>query len=225
MNINKLLTTVNYEKKDNRKIQYLVLHYVGATGDAKNNCKYFKDVYRGASAHYFIGHNGDIWQCVEDKDVSWHCGAKVYKHPYCRNSNSIGIELCCKKDKKNNWYFEDATVRAAIELVKELMNKYGITESNILRHFDVTNKNCPEPYVRSIAAWNNFKSKLNSSSVGYVVRITADVLNVRSGAGVNYKINTTVKKGEAYTIVQELNGWGKLKSGVGWISLKYTTKV
>lgn len=59
----------------------------------------------------------------------------------------------------------------------------------------------------------------------YVVRITASALNVRAGAGTTYKINTVVHKNEAYTIVQEQNGWGKLKSGAGWISLKYTKKV
>lgn len=59
----------------------------------------------------------------------------------------------------------------------------------------------------------------------YVVRITASALNVRAGAGTTYKINTVVHKNEAYTIVQEQNGWGKLKSGAGWISLKYSKKV
>lgn len=59
----------------------------------------------------------------------------------------------------------------------------------------------------------------------YMVRITASALNVRAGAGTTYKINTVVHKNEAYTIVQEQNGWGKLKSGAGWISLKYTKKV
>lgn len=59
----------------------------------------------------------------------------------------------------------------------------------------------------------------------YKVKITADVLNVRAGAGTNYKVATTVKKNGVYTIVEEKNGWGKLKSGAGWISLKYTKKV
>ena len=59
-------------------------------------------------------------------------------------------------------------------------------------------------------------------TTNYKVRITAAELNVRAGAGTNYKINTTVKKGEVYTIVEEYKGWGKLKSGAGWISLNYT---
>jgi N-acetylmuramoyl-L-alanine amidase len=59
----------------------------------------------------------------------------------------------------------------------------------------------------------------------YLVKITASVLNVRAGAGTSYKVNTTVKKGEVYTIVTEDGSWGKLKSGAGWISLDYCSKV
>ena len=58
----------------------------------------------------------------------------------------------------------------------------------------------------------------------YVVIIDTDVLNVRTGPGVSYPIATTVKKGQAFTIVEVKNGWGKLKSGAGWISLEYTKK-
>ena len=58
----------------------------------------------------------------------------------------------------------------------------------------------------------------------YQVIITASALNVRSGPGTDYKINTTVHKGEVYTIVAEKSGWGQLLSGAGWISLKYTKK-
>lgn len=229
MEINKLLTKVNYRKGNGKQNKYIVIHYVGATGGAEANCKYFYNTYRGASAHYFVGHEGEVWQCVADTDIAWHCGANVYKHPYCRNTNSIGIELCCRKNLSNGtWYFEEQTVKAATELVKELMKKYNIPASNVIRHYDVTGKVCPEPYVRDTGAWNNFKAGLTANTSvtsGYKVKITADVLNVRKGAGTGYKIATQVKKNEVYTIIQELNGWGKLKSGVGWISLAYTKRV
>ena len=67
---------------------------------------------------------------------------------------------------------------------------------------------------KQIAPQKNFNS--------YTVKITASALNVRNGVGTNHKINTVVRKGEVYTIVAEENGWGKLKSGAGWICLKYT---
>ena len=63
------------------------------------------------------------------------------------------------------------------------------------------------------------------SKTPYLVKITASVLNVRAGAGTNYKIRTQVRKNEVYTIIDENNGWGKLKSGAGWICLDYVKKV
>lgn len=69
------------------------------------------------------------------------------------------------------------------------------------------------------------KATSTSSFKSYKVKITASVLNVRAGAGTGYKVKTTVKKGGVYTIVGEKNGWGKLKSGAGWIKLSYTKRV
>jgi hypothetical protein len=59
----------------------------------------------------------------------------------------------------------------------------------------------------------------------YLVRVTTGLLNVRAGAGTNYKITTHLKRNEIYTIVAEKGNWGKLKSGAGWICLDYTKKV
>lgn len=75
------------------------------------------------------------------------------------------------------------------------------------------------PYTASAA------TPAKPTFVPYIVRIDTDVLNVRNGAGTNYKINTQVRRYELYTIVDEKNGWGKLKSGAGWIALQYTKKV
>ena len=61
--------------------------------------------------------------------------------------------------------------------------------------------------------------------IPYLIKVTADTLNVRNGAGTGYKINTQIKKNQVYTIVGEKDGWGKLKSGAGWISLEYTKKI
>lgn len=174
MQINKLLTKTNYENTNNtNRIKYLVVHYVGALGGAQDNCKYFYDTYRGASAHYFVGHQGEIWQCVDDADVAWHCGAPSYKHPSCRNSNSIGIELCCKNN--GNWYFEDATVNAAVELTKYLMKKYNIPAANVIRHYDVVAKNCPAPYVDNNTkhTWVEFKTLITKPDVKYRVQVGA----------------------------------------------------
>lgn len=71
----------------------------------------------------------------------------------------------------------------------------------------------------------------SNAATSYLVKITAGVLNVRKGPGTGYGISTTVKKNEVYTIVGEsagtgsTKGWGKLKSGAGWISLDYAAKL
>lgn len=166
MKINKLLTKVNFRKGNNRKIEYIVIHYVGATGGAEANCKYFEKFYRGVSAHYFVGHSGEIWQCVADADIAWHCGASKYKHPYARNENSIGIELCCRQ-LDGVWYFEDKTVDAAIKLTTELMNKYNIPKENVIRHYDVSGKICPAPFVKNNTKhkWEGFLGALGTPAV------------------------------------------------------------
>lgn len=247
--IHKLITKVNFTDSNRGKgqIKYLVKHYVGATGGAKENCQYFQNTYRGASAHFFIDHNGEIWQCVEENDTAWHCGAKSYKHNECRNSNSIGVELCVKKDKNGKWYYTEKTKKSAVKLFAYLMDKYDIDADHVLRHYDVTGKTCGEPDVRSgNKVWSQFKKdiesygkKSGSSDQGntgggstddvFTINTTCDVLKIRAGAGTKYKVTGKIKEKagqkKKYTIVETKNGWGRLKGGAGWISLAYTKKV
>ncbi|MGC6175362.1 N-acetylmuramoyl-L-alanine amidase [Lacrimispora sp. 38-1] len=172
MQINKLLTPYNYSNGELSRIKYIVIHYVGALGGAEANCKYYASQYVGASAHYYVGFDGEIWQSVEDKNIAWHCGAKKYVHPECRNSNSIGIELCVRNngslaDTSRDWYFEEATVQTAIELTRELMAKHGIAADHVIRHYDVTGKICPNPYVYNHTqhTWEAFKAALTATEV------------------------------------------------------------
>lgn len=58
----------------------------------------------------------------------------------------------------------------------------------------------------------------------YTVRIIANSLNVRKGPSTDFAVTTVIHKGDVYTIVEEKDGWGKLKSGAGWIMLKYTER-
>lgn len=71
----------------------------------------------------------------------------------------------------------------------------------------------------------NAPAAVTKPSNSYKVKVTANALNVRSGPGTDYKINTVVKKNEIYSIVEEQGTWGKLISGAGWISLNYVQKI
>lgn len=156
MNITKNLTTINRTILQNRKIEYIVIHYFGGLASAKSTCAYFRNINRKASAHYFVD-DGGVWQCVEDADASWHCGdgGKGTFKGQCTNANSIGIEVRpFKVDASRaayvgdtDWYFHEQTVTNLIELVKSLMEKHGIDAEHVIRHYDVTVKVCPRPWV------------------------------------------------------------------------------
>ena len=177
MEIKRNITTKNFDSGSINRIKYIVVHFTANNGDtAYGNTNYFKS-YRGASAHYFVDENG-IYQSVEDKNIAWHCGAKKYKHSTCRNSNSLGVELCSRKDSKGNFYFMDKTVYNAVELIKMLMAKYNVPIANVIRHYDVTGKNCPEPFVRDIKAWQNFKDRLEEKVVKQNIKINGKVKSV-----------------------------------------------
>ncbi len=139
-----------------------MIHYTANNGDtAAGNAKYFaSNANLRASAHYFVDEN-EIYQSVHDSDIAWHCGADTsYMHPECRNANALGIELCSRQDANGNYYFASETVINALELAKTKMDEYGIGIACVLRHYDVTGKNCPAPFVEDENQWTAFKTRL-----------------------------------------------------------------
>jgi N-acetyl-anhydromuramyl-L-alanine amidase AmpD len=135
LKINKKITPYNFTLTKNKKNEWLVLHYVGAVSSAKANANYFYTANRGASAHYFVDEH-EIWQVVEDNNTAWHIGGAKKYYNNARNNNSIGIEMCCKKDANGKWYIEPQTIQNTIELARELCKKYNI--KNVCRHYDAT---------------------------------------------------------------------------------------
>lgn len=154
----------NHQVGRSTAITYLVIHYVGAKGSALSNVQYYGSAPNVlASAHYFVGHaaeNAAVYASVAEENTAWHVGAKKYVHPECRNANSIGIELCCHQDAAGNWYFDPETIVSGIALAREIIARRGIPLSHVLRHYDVTGKICPAPFVKDHAAWETFKKCL-----------------------------------------------------------------
>ena len=160
LKIQKKLSLINRTLANNRHIKYIVIHYVGSVSTAKNNVDYFYQLKRTGSAHYFVD-DDEIWQCVDDSNISWHCNTTgTYYHDECRNKNSIGVEMCCKKDEQGNLYVTDQTMKNTQELVRYLMDMHGVKEENVIRHYDVTHKLCPAPLVADESKWNRFKKGL-----------------------------------------------------------------
>lgn len=151
----------NYRAGRTQPVRYIVMHYTANNGDtAKNNCDYYHRVGGlQASAHYFVDEHGAM-QSVRECDTAWHCGARAYWHPECRNGNSIGIEMCSRKRADGSYYIKPETVANAAALAREIMQRYGIDTDHVLRHYDVTGKRCPMPWVDDPAQWAAFKDML-----------------------------------------------------------------
>lgn len=223
----------NYgSKRSTSLIKYLVYHYTANDGDTDEaNAKYFHNNVVKASAHRFVD-DDSVTISVPDNYVAYSVGGglqgskghRFYKK--CTNTNSISIEMC--DTIRNGKYEVSAKTRAnAIALGKELVKKYGIKKENVIRHFDVTGKNCPAYFVKDEEAWQKFKDEIfeteNKEFKTYYIKVNTKSLNVREGAGTNYKVVKTIKKDEKWLIRDEKNGWGKIR--IGWIKLSYTKKV
>lgn len=151
-------------------IKYLVYHYTGNDGDTdEGNGKHFHNHIVKASAHYFVD-DDSVTQSVPDNYVAYSVGGRCQSkhHPLyniCKNANSISIEMC---DCYKNGVVEitDKTLENAIELGKVLMKKYNIPIKNVIRHYDVNGKACPNCNgLLNDATWNAFKSRLTGAPV------------------------------------------------------------
>ena len=158
MKINKNLTPYNrWEGRRGDRVEWIVLHYTANTWQpdlAENEAKAFAAEYVGASAHFFVDQKS-VWQSVAVDDTAWHCGDAPSKNG-CRNTNSVGIEMCVSY-KDGVYSIPAATVKRTAALVGELLKAFP--EAKLCRHYDVTGKRCPEPWVREPTLWEDFLKK------------------------------------------------------------------
>ena len=231
-------------------IKYIVIHFTGNDGDSDEaNAKYFHDRIVKASAHYFVDGNS-VTQSVSDNCIAYSVGGKKWSdcsktgggklYGIAKNANTLNIELCDSK-KDGKIMATEATLANAAELCKKLMKKYGIDVNHVIRHFDVNGKHCPA-YFMNETEWTKFKKRLTAteskptnnkpaqSATSYMIKVSRKDLYIRKGPGTDYGKNGFIDPG-SYTIIAEstgkgsTKGWGKLKSGAGWISLDFVTRL
>ena len=119
-----------------KKVTKIAVHYVGNPGtSAVANRNYFENQKNGGkcvSSHFVIGLDGEIIQCIPLNEIS-----------YCTNQAngySVSIE-CCHPDSTGK--FNEATETSLAELCAYLLKKFGLSADDIIRHYDVTGKQCP----------------------------------------------------------------------------------
>lgn len=132
----------------------IVVHYTANPGStAQQNRDYFnglKDSHETeASSNFIVGLDGEIIQCVPTWEMAYASNS--------RNIDTVSIE-CCHPDESGK--FTDETYRSLVQLTAWLCVKFDLTEDQVIRHYDVTGKNCPKYFVENEAAWEEFKENV-----------------------------------------------------------------
>lgn len=137
-------------------VNNIVIHWVGNPGsDAEGNREYFENLQYnekiGVSSHFIIGLNGEILYIVPTSEVAY-CN-------YPRNMDTISIENC---HPDWNGQFNQATYDSLIRLCSYLCEQYGLTADALIRHHDVSGKDCPRFYVEHPEYWEQLKNDVRS---------------------------------------------------------------
>lgn len=208
----------------------IVVHNTYNNATARNERNYMASNGNEASFHVVID-DKEIIKCIPFNRNAWHAGDG---NKGKGNRYGIAIEICFSKSGGSRFINAE---RNAAEYVASLLKEYGWGIDKVTKHQDYSGKYCPHRTIDM--GWQRFLDMVKSYMDGgknaatqktesafepYLATVTVDALNYRTGPGTNYKINGTIRDKGTYTIVAEQNGWGRLKSGAGWICLEYTKR-
>jgi len=188
MKIVKRYLSPNPYSRSQRKLQNqlaVVIHWTANPGaDANQNRNFFENKSNGktgyGSAHYIVGQNGEVIQCIPETEVAYHCGSslldpasgKVYtdlaraklgeyaNDPQFQSPNNctFGIELC---PVDNDGNFTEATLKSAAELCAAILKRYNLTTDDILTHQDIVGwKDCPKNWAKQPEKMADFKARV-----------------------------------------------------------------
>ena len=199
---------------------------------------------RKASCQYGIGADGRIGLFVEEKNRSW-CSSSAPN-----DQRAVTIE--CASDTTAPYAFKPEVYEALVQLCTDICRRNGKTkllwletktktlaykpapnEMLLTVHRWFANKSCPGDWL--MARMGDLARRVTESLAGeelqFQVRVSIDNLNIRTGPGTNYCRTGMFSGKGVFTIVEVQSGpgssvgWGKLKSGAGWISMDYAKRV
>ena len=206
----------------------IILHYTANPGaSADNHRRYFGNGGGGryAGAHIFIDSKESLCivplneVCYHANDNQRYVGGKPYRGASNKlgsnaNLSTIGIEMCIEKDGT----IAAATFNQAVEVTADLCRTYKLDTDDLYRHYDVTGKNCPAPWVSKSSEWTRFKNAVKAKLGGKTTVTTAssnkdkkvkgtiktlDKLNYYDGPRWN-KATGTVAKGTVLTVTDRI---------------------
>lgn len=153
--IDKQHLTVNEFSRPGEKtdqIRFVVIHYLAnPQTSAQQNHDYFESLKNDIdhvymSANYIVGLEGEIIECVPPGEIAYASNSA--------NHESVSIENCHLDESGR---FTEETYSSCVHLTAWLVSKYGLGRENIIRHYDVTGKECPLYYVENEDKWEAFR--------------------------------------------------------------------
>ncbi|MBC5668236.1 MULTISPECIES: N-acetylmuramoyl-L-alanine amidase family protein [Eubacterium] len=131
-------------------IKDIVVHYVGNPGTtAQQNHDFYAGDQSNVSSHFVVGLDGEIIQCIPINE--WSAASNW------RNNDTISIEVCHPDETGK---FKKKTYSSLVKLVAWLENVCDIDESHVIRHYDITKKECPRYFVQHEDKWKTFKKNV-----------------------------------------------------------------
>lgn len=186
-------------------VRKIVMHWTanyGATANGHYN--YFNTLSgRYASAHLFVD-KIEALCIVPLNEITYHANDGSYKGiaELRPNANflSVGIELCVEKDGS----FHPDTIKRAKDVAVELCKRYKLDPlTDIVRHYDVTHKSCPTPWIKNESAFNSFKADVKKLMKPVASKPVEKPVAVKPVA--NAKSHTVVEGETFYSISKKYN--------------------
>lgn len=143
-------------------IDYVVVHYVGnPKTTAEQNRSYYEQIITtmeaSVSSNYVVGLDGKIIECVPSYEVAYASNSM--------NRYSVSIEAS-HPDESGEFYKE--TYDSMVALTAWLCGRYELNSENLLRHYDITGKECPKSFVDNPEKWTLFKSDVQKILDQYI---------------------------------------------------------
>lgn len=138
------------------KVKNIAIHYTANPGaSAMANRDYFENLAvtheTKVSSHFVVGLEGEVIQCIPSSEMSYATNS--------RNVDTLSIE-CCHPDEAGK--FNNATYDSVVKLAAWLCTRFGLSSEDVIRHYDVTGKNCPKYYVENPEAWTQMKADIEA---------------------------------------------------------------
>lgn len=233
--------TNNCSSRNGSAIKKITIHHMAGNLTVEQCGAVFANENREASSTYGVGSDGRVGQYVDESNRPWTSSN------YDNDSQAVTIEVA-NNEIGGMWRVSDEALNKTILLCADICKRNGISRlnftgdasGNLTMHKFFAATNCPGPYLESkfqyIANEVNKilgqgsqqpvpPSNTNTDGGVYKVKIVNNAIYVLNGPSPDYDIVQTIYKDEVYTIVEVKNNYGRLKSGAGWINLKYTTVV